>query len=93
MCEQITEQLSEREQEFVHTESNFINGGLYHKKGVAQAMAKDHRYLVQQRADLCIEYLKLLARNERLGWYDGRNEHACKCARVAIDALVAAGLI
>lgn len=85
--------LSASEQEFVRTESDFINGCLYHKKAVAEAMARDHRYLVGQRAELFIEYLNVLARNERCGKYDARNEHACKCARVAIDALVEAGLI
>lgn len=85
--------LSEREQEFVRTESDFINGGLYHKKDVAQAMANDHRYLVGQKGELAIEFLKVLARYERKGWYDPRNEWACKCARVAIDALVKADLL
>jgi len=85
--------LTEREQEFVQTESNFINGCLYNKRDVARAMARDHRYLVGQRGELCIEYLKVLAMYERKGWYDGRDEFACKCARVAIDALVKADLL
>ena len=86
-------EMSEREQEFVRTESSFINGGLYHRKAVAEAMANDHRYLVGQKAELYIEFLKVLARYERKGWYDPRDEHVCKCARVAIDALVKADLL
>ena len=85
--------LTEREQEFVKKESDFINGGLYHKRDVARAMACDHRYLVGQRGELCIEYLKVLAMYERKGWYDQRDEFACKCARVAIDALIKADLL
>lgn len=85
--------LSTSEQEFVETESRFINGGLYHKRDVARAMARDHRYLVGQRGELAIEYLKVLAGYERKGWYDQRDEWACKCARVAIDALVKADLL
>lgn len=74
-------ELTEREQEFVKTESNFINGALYHKRDVARAMARDHRYLVGQRGELCIEYLKVLAMYERKGWYDPRDEWACKWTR------------
>ncbi len=91
--DELKAKLSEREQEFVRKESDFINGCLSHKKEVAELMARDHRYLVGHRADLCIEYLKVLARFERNGWYDGRNEWACKCARVAIDALIKADMI
>ena len=87
------DELNEREQEFVKKESDFINGGLSHKKAVAEAMANDHRYLVGQKADLYIEFLKVLAKYERKGFYDPRDEHQCKCARVAIDALIAADLL
>lgn len=93
MVDEIMEKLSEREQEFVRTESDFVNGGLSHKREVAKAMANDHRYLVGQKAELYIEFLKELAKFERKGWYDPRNEHACKCARVAIDALIEAELL
>ncbi len=87
------EQLTEREQEFVDVETRFINGGLYHKKAVAKAMAQDHRYLLEQKGELYIEFLKEMARYERKGWYDPRDEWVCKCARVAIDALVKADLL
>lgn len=86
------QQMSEREQEFVQTESRFVNGSLYNKKAVAEAMANDHRYLVGQKAELYIEFMAVLARYERKGCYDPRNEYACRAARVAIDALKAAGL-
>jgi len=93
MYDEIKAKLYEREVEFVETESRFINGGLSHTKEVAQAMAQDHRYLVQERAKLCIEYLKQLAICERKGRFDPRNEWACKCARVAIDALIESELL
>ena len=93
MTDEIKDRLYEREVEFVKTESDFINGRLSHPKEVAQAMAQDHRYLVQERFKLMVEYFKELARNERKGRYDPRNEWACKCARVAIDALVEAELL
>ena len=87
------EQLTEREQEFVDAETRFINGGLYHKKAVAKAMAQDHRYLLEQKGELYIEFLKEMARYEHKGLYDPRDEWVCKCDRVAIDALVKADLL
>ena len=91
MWDETKEKLYEREVEFVETESNFINGGLSHTKEVAQAMAQDHRYLVQERFKLTLEYWKELAKNYRKGRYDPRNEWACKCASIAIDALIESG--
>jgi hypothetical protein len=88
MTDEIKNKLYEREVEFVETESSFINGKLSHVKEVAQAMAQDHRYLVQERFKLMLEYFKELAKAERKGRYDPRNEWACKCARIAIDALI-----
>lgn len=93
MWDETKEKLYEREIEFVKTESDFINGKLSHPKEVAQAMAQDHRYLVQERFKLFVEYFKELAKAERKGRYDPRNEWACKCARVAIDALVESELL
>ncbi len=92
MWDETRAKLNDDEIEFVEKESRFINGRLLHTKEVARAMAQDHRYLVQERAKLFIEYLRELAANERKGFYDPRNEWACKCARVAIDALVEKGL-
>jgi len=93
MWDETKEKLYEREIEFVEQESSFINGKLSHTKEVAQAMAQDHRYLVQERFKLMLEYFKELAKNERKGFYDPRNEWACKCARVAIDALIESELL
>jgi len=91
MYDETKAKLYEREVEFVETESRFINGGLGHTKEVAQAMAQDHRYLVQERFKLMLEYWKELAKNYRKGRYDPRNEWACRCAGVAIDALIESG--
>ena len=54
MWDETKEKLYEREVEFVETESRFINGGLSHTKEVAQAMAQDHRYLVQEIVPLLL---------------------------------------
>jgi hypothetical protein len=86
-------ELSASEQEFVRSESNFINGCLYHKREVAEAMASDHRYLLEQKGELYIEFLKVMAKNYKRGYYDPRNEHVCKAASVAIDALIAADIL
>ena len=91
MYDETKAKLYEQEIQFVRTESDFINGQLCHEKEVAQAMAQDHRYLVGQKAQLYIEFLKQLAIDYRKGWYDPRNEHACKCASIAIKALIESG--
>lgn len=91
MWDETKEKLYEREIQFVKTESDFINGGLSHVKEVAKAMAQDHRYLVGQKAQLYIEFLKQLAIYYRKGRYDPRNEWACKCANIAINALIESG--
>jgi len=80
-------ELTQEEKDFIDTESCFINGRLHHTKGVAQGLAQDHRYLVGEKAKLYIRFFEVLAENEEKGFYDARNEYACKCARVMIDAL------
>lgn len=87
------EKMTESEQEFVSRESDFINGGLYNVAAVAAAMGRDHRYLQQERFKLVLEYMHVLAVSERKGRYDARNEWACKCARVAIEAMQKADLV
>lgn len=81
------EQLTPDEEKFILSESQFVNGRLHHKKAVAMEMARDHRYLINEKAKLYIEFFKMLAKNEKRMFYDARNEYACKCARVMIDAL------
>lgn len=67
--------------------SDFVNNTLHNEKNAAMAMAHDHRYLQQEMFKVFLEYAKLLRHNFNNDVYDGRNEYACKCAKIMLDAL------
>lgn len=67
--------------------SSFVNGRMHSKKHVAERMSKDHRYLQSEMFKLCLEYIKILAENADKGYYDPRNEWACKTSKLMIDHL------
>lgn len=71
--------------------SQTVNSSRFDPKRCAGAMACDHRTLVQSKARLAIEFLRVLASHYDEGRYDLRNEGACRAARVMVDALDAAG--
>lgn len=52
-----------------------------------QALADDHRYLVNEKAKLMFYFMEQLAENWHKGRYDQRNEWACRLAAEAIDHL------
>ena len=79
---------SETEEDvFVRFFSGFVNGRCHDMHKVAQGMAKDHRYLQQEMFKVCMEYIKILALNANKGYYDPRNEWACKTSKEIIDYL------
>ena len=72
---------------FVRFFSNFVNGSMRSKKNVAEKMSLEHRYLQSEMFKVCMEYIVKLAENCERGYYDGRNEYACKTAKIIIDHL------
>lgn len=72
--------------------SQTVNSSRFDPKRCAEAMACDHRTLIQSKTRLTIEFLRVLARHYDEGRYDLRNEGACRAARVMVDALEAAGI-
>lgn len=72
---------------FVRFFSNFVNGKMRSKNNVAEKMSLEHRYLQSQMFMVCMEYIVKLAENYERGYYDGRNEYACKTAKIIIDHL------
>jgi len=72
--------------------SQSVNSSKFDPKRCAAAMACDHRTLIQSKARLVIEFLRVLASHYDEGRYDLRNEGACRAARVMVDALDAAGI-
>lgn len=72
--------------------SQTVNSSRFDAKRCGEAMACDHRTLIQSKARLITEFLRVLAQHNDEGRYDLRNEGACRAARVMIDALDAAGI-
>ena len=72
---------------FARQFSNFVNGKMQSPKDVAEKMAKDHRYLQSEMFKVCLEYITILAENADNGYYDGRNEWACKTAKKMVSNL------
>lgn len=72
---------------FVRYFSDFVNGKCISRAKVAKGMANDHRYLQQEMFKIFIEYTKVLSENYHKGFYDPRNEYACKCASKIVKCL------
>jgi len=61
--------------------SRIVNAG--HRQDVeklVELMLRDHRTLLQTKAELCLKYLAGLNEQRKMGFYDLRDEHACKMA-------------
>lgn len=84
--------LREDDAKFASVISDFLNGVVSSKKKTAEAMANDHRYIVNEKAELFIYFFFQLAVNYHRGWYDARNEWACQCAAIIIEELIHAEL-
>jgi hypothetical protein len=69
--------------------ANFVNGRMHSKRKVAEKMANDHRYLQSEMLKVCLEYIRVLAEHNEKGYYDGRNEWACKTSGKIIELLKA----
>lgn len=72
---------------FARQFSNFVNGRMCSHNETAKLMANDHRYLQQEMFKVFLSYAQILSHNYNNGFYDGRNEYACKCANEIISAL------
>jgi len=71
---------------FARNFGNFVNGTMCSKRKVAEQMCREHRYLQNEMFKVCFEYIKLLAENYEKGYYDPRNEWACKTSKFIIDS-------
>ena len=83
----------ERGKELAGIISEFVNGASSDYKSVADELARDHRYLQGQEFSLALELIYALAHNYAKGWYDPRNEFACKMATTMVQALEDADMI
>lgn len=76
-----------RDDVFIRFFSDFVNGEMISSEKVAEGMANDHRYLQQEMFKVCYEYVRKLSENYEKGYYDPRNEWACKTANMMFNAV------
>ena len=80
--------LSENEQAFVECFSRFVNGQMGSAAKVGNALADDHRYLINEKGKVVFAFLERLANDYQKGRYDQRDEWVCRLAAEAIEHLV-----
>lgn len=68
--------------------SDLVNDTCFSPLEVGVELSTDHRYLVNEMFKTFLHFSGQLARNFENGNYDGRNEFACKCSKIMIDALI-----
>jgi hypothetical protein len=67
--------------------SNIVNSTLFNPIEVGVQLSNDHRYLVNEMFKMFLHFSGKLSMDYEKGYYDGRNEFACKCAKIIVDAL------
>ena len=84
------QRIQEEAKELAEKISKFVNNmcdGRQHAKALGSAMLNDHRTLLQTKIVIVIEFLKGLSEDYSQGYYDARNEAACKIADKMLSAL------
>ena len=77
--------LSENEQAFAECFSRFVNGQMGSAAKVGNALADDHRYLINEKGKVVFAFLERLANDYQKGRYDQRDEWVCRLAAETID--------
>ena len=72
--------------------SNMVNVTTFSPLQVGVELTTDHRYLVNEEFKMFLHFVGQLSRNYEKGYYDDRNEFACKCAKTIVNALENADL-
>lgn len=67
--------------------SDIVNSTLFFPLEVGVQLANEHRYLVNEMFKMFLHFSGKLAMDYEKGFYDGRNEFACKCSKIIVDAL------
>lgn len=67
--------------------SDIVNSTLFNPIEVGVQLANEHRYLVNEMFKMFLHFSGKLAMDYEKGFYDGRNEFACKCSKIIVDAL------
>ena len=67
--------------------SDIVNSTLFYPMEVGVQLANEHRYLVNEMFKMFLHFSGKLAMDYEKGFYDGRNEFACKCSKIIVDSL------
>lgn len=68
--------------------SRIVNaGGRQEIEKLVELMLKDHRTLLQQKAELCLKYIAGLNAHREMGFTDLRNQHACEMAKRVCEVI------
>ena len=67
--------------------SDIVNSTLFNPMEVGVQLANEHRYLVNEMFKMFLHFSGKLAMDYEKGFYDDRNEFACKCSKIIVDAL------
>ena len=84
--------LLENEKAFVEFFSRFVNGQMCSASEVGNALADDHRYLINEKGKVVFAFLERLANDYQKGRYDQRNEWVCRLAAETIEHLEENGM-
>ena len=79
--------ISENDKQFADEFSRFVNGKMSSAKKTGIEFANDHRFLVQEKFKVAMFFIEQLAANYQKGYYDPRDEWACKLAAETIKHL------
>lgn len=72
--------------------SEMVNKTSFNPMQVGVEMSTDHRYLINEFFKATLHFMGQLKRDYEKGKFDDRDEFACKCSKVMIDALTANNL-
>ena len=67
--------------------SDILNNMSANEMEIGVELSTEHRYLSNKAFNVLLHLAGCLARDYEKGHYDARNEFACKCSKVIIDAL------
>ena len=79
--------LSENEKAVVECFSRFVNGQMGSAAKVGNALADDHRYLINEKGKVVFAFLERLANDYQKGRYDHRYDLLCRLAAETIEHL------
>lgn len=79
--------MEKRTEDFIKATKKFVNVYGVEQLEAARGLAGMHRFLVNSFFGVVLRFIAILAKNYANGNYDGRNEFACYCCKVMIDAL------